>query len=156
MYRSYLVHVYWYVCECFECFRDHTHYTVPKLVVMRRELNTYSRQSAMHHGVRARVLFRWSTGACILSSFVGASQQKRQQQQHHILESRRTCFSHIRTRNVSEGSLQQHPPPYSQGASLKSIPNQTPPPPPHSRLEVSVRQRLGGVTRAGILPTSVY
>ena len=33
----------------------------------------------------------WSTGACILSSVVGAPQQKRQQQQH-ILESRLTCF----------------------------------------------------------------
>ena len=37
-----------------------------------------------------------STGACILSSVVGAPQQKRQQQQH-ILESRLTCFSHSRT-----------------------------------------------------------
>ena len=55
------MHVYWYVCECFECFRDHTHYTVPKLVVMRRDLNTYSRQSAMHHGVRVRVFFRRSS-----------------------------------------------------------------------------------------------
>ena len=34
----------------------------------------------------------WSTGACILSSVVGAPQQKRQQQQH-ILESRLTRFS---------------------------------------------------------------
>ena len=39
----------------------------------------------------------WSTGAFILSSVVRAPQQKRQQQQHPILESRRTCFSHIRT-----------------------------------------------------------
>ena len=45
---------------------------------MRRDVNTCSSQSAMHHG---------STGACILvlSSVVGAPQQKRQQQQQqHI------------------------------------------------------------------------
>ena len=57
----------------------------------------------------------WSTGACILSSVVGAPKQERQQhQQQHILESRCTCFSsHIRTRYFSEGSVQQHPLPYS-------------------------------------------
>ena len=38
----------------------------------------------------------WSTGACILSSVVGAPQQKRQQQQH-ILELRHTWFSHSLT-----------------------------------------------------------
>ena len=46
----------------------------------------------------------WSTGACILSSVVGAPQQKRQQQQH-ILESRLTCFSHSRTLVVPGISL---------------------------------------------------
>ena len=55
----------------------------------------------------------WSTGACILSSVVGAPQQKRQQQQQHILGSRRKCFSpHICTNYFSGGSV-QHPSPYS-------------------------------------------
>ena len=58
----------------------------------------------------------WSTGACILSSVVRAPQQKRQHQQH-ILESRLTCFLSLsylgRTRNFSEGSVQQHPSPCS-------------------------------------------
>ena len=61
---------------------------------MRRDLNTCSRQSAMHHGVRVRVFFRRSS----------EQQKRKQQQQQHILTSRRTClFSHIRSRYFAEG-----------------------------------------------------
>ena len=74
---------------------------------MGRDLNTCSSQSAMHHGVRVRVFFRRSS-------------------EHHNNNSRNDSsssstswshdvhvFSHIRTRYFSEGSVQQHPPPYS-------------------------------------------
>ena len=63
---------------------------------MKRDLNTCSSQSAMHHGVRVRVFFRRSTTA--------------EQRQQHILESPRTFFSNIiitiRTQNLSVSSVQ--------------------------------------------------
>ena len=74
---------------------------------MRRDLNTCSSQSALHHGVPVRVFFRRAS-------------------EHHSRNdsSSSTCWSHAltcffsysypgRTRNFSEGSVQQHPSPCS-------------------------------------------
>ena len=70
---------------------------------MRRDLNTCSRQSAMHHGVRVRVFFRQSSEH---HSRNDSSSRTSWSHDVHV-------FSHIRTRYFSEGSVQQHPPPYS-------------------------------------------
>ena len=71
---------------------------------MRRDLNTCSRQSAMHHGVRVRVFFRRSSEHHSRND----SSSSRTSWSHDV-----HVFSHIRTRYFSEGSVQQHPPPYS-------------------------------------------
>ena len=69
---------------------------------MRRDLNTCSRQSAMHHGVRVRVSFRRSLEHHSRND--GSSSTSWSHDVH--------AFSHIRARYFSEGSV-QHPPPYS-------------------------------------------
>ena len=72
---------------------------------MRRDLNTCSRQSAMHHGVRVRVFFRWSSEHHSRNDSSSSSSTSWSHDVH--------VFSHIRTRYFSEGSVQQHLPPYS-------------------------------------------
>ena len=71
---------------------------------MRRDLNTCSRQSAMHHGVRVRVFFRWSTEHHSRND--SSSSSTSWSHDVHV-------FSRIRTRYFSEGSVQQYPPSYS-------------------------------------------
>ena len=71
---------------------------------MRRDLNTCSRQSAMHHGVRVHVFFRRSSEHHSRND--SSSSSTSWSDDVHV-------FSHIRTRFFSEGSVQQHPPPYS-------------------------------------------
>ena len=73
---------------------------------MRRDLNTCSRQSAMHHGVRVRVFFRRSSEYHSRNDSSSSSTSWSHGVVVHV-------FSHIRTRYFSEGAVQQHPPPYS-------------------------------------------
>ena len=70
----------------------------------------------MHHGVRVRVFFvgrRRTTGE---TTAVAAA---------HLGVTTYMFFSHIRTRYFSEGSVQQHPPPYSFRKRV-GIKNKTP------------------------------
>ena len=71
---------------------------------MRRDLITRSRQSAMHHGVLLRVLFRRSSKHHSRNDISSSSTSW----SHDV-----HVFSHIRSHYFSEGSVQQHPPPYS-------------------------------------------
>ena len=68
-----------------------------EVVVMRRDLNTCSRQSAMHHGVRVRVLFRRSSEH---HSRNDSSSSSSTSWSHDV-----RVFSHIRAREFSEGSV---------------------------------------------------
>ena len=71
---------------------------------MRRDLNTCSSQSAMHHGVRVRVFFRRSSEH---HSRNDSSSSTSWSHDVHV-------FSHVRTRqHFSEGSVRQHPSPCS-------------------------------------------
>ena len=70
---------------------------------MRRDLNTCSRQSALHHGVRVRVFFRRSSEH---HSRNDSSSSTSWSHDVHV-------FSHIRARNFSQGSVQQHASPCS-------------------------------------------
>ena len=72
---------------------------------MRRDLNTCSRQSAMHHVVRVRVFFRRSSEHHSRNDRSSSSSTSWSHDVH--------VFSHIRTRYFSEGSAQQHSSPCS-------------------------------------------
>ena len=105
---------------------------------MRRDLNTCSRQSAMHHVVRVRVFFLRSSEHHSRNDSSSSSTSW----SHGV-----PVFSHIRTRYCSEGSVQQHPPPYSVRKRVLARPVMK----RHFFLGKLRRKRLGSLARLMII-----